>query len=215
MSATPSPQNVADYECLARASMEHAAFEYYAGGAGDELTLAANVRGFDSVWLRPRVLVDVSAIDTSTTLLGQRLPLPILLAPAAYHRLAHPEGEGATARGACAVGALMVASTMATRTLEDIAAAAGGPLWFQLYVHPDRGISRHLVDRAEAAGYGALVLTVDTPRLGSRERDGRNQFTLPAEMPAANFIAAYPELARLGGSDDRGTLHSHAVAHLD
>src|SRR5262245_9866423 len=165
--------------------MDPAAFDYYAGGAGDELTLAENVRAFDRVWLTPRVLVDVSRVDVATTLLGQRLSLPILLAPTAYHCLAHPDGEIATARGAAAAGALMIVSTMSTRTLEAVASAAGGPPWFQLYVHKDREITRHLVGRAEAAGYGALVLTVDTPRLSRRERDVRNQFAVPADMPAA------------------------------
>src|SRR5437773_2729714 len=173
---TAPPQNVAEFEALARQRMDPAAFDYVAGGAGDERTLAENLRAFDRVWLKPRVLVDVSHVDVGTTLLGRSVSMPILLAPTAYQRLAHPEGEVATARAAAAAGTLMVVSTMSTCTLEDVAGAGSAPLWFQLYVHKDREITRHLVTRAEAAGYGALVLTVDTPLLGRRERDARNQF---------------------------------------
>ena len=206
---TARPINVSDYAAAARGKMDPAAFDYYAGGAGDEQTLAANARGFERVSLLPRVLVDVSRVDTATTLLGRRHAMPILLAPTAYHRLADPEGEVATARGATAAGALMTVSTMATRTLEDVAAAAGAGRWFQLYVHKDRGITHHFVGRAEAAGYEALVLTVD------RERYARTGFKLPADMPAANFLAAYPEYAAPGGAGGSGTLRSHAIAHLD
>jgi 4-hydroxymandelate oxidase len=212
---TSAPQFPTDYEALARQRMEPGAFDYYVGGAGDERTLAENSRAFDRVRIRPHVLTDVSRVDIEATLLGQRVSMPILLAPTAYHRLAHPEGEVATARGAGEAGALMVVSTMATRTLEDVAAAATGPLWFQLYVHRDRDITRHLVGRAEAAGYRALVLTVDTPVLGRRERDVRNRFLLPAHMPAANFLAKYPELAHSGGSADRMSVRTRSLAHLD
>jgi isopentenyl diphosphate isomerase/L-lactate dehydrogenase-like FMN-dependent dehydrogenase len=210
-----TPHNIADYEALARARMDAAAFDYFYGGAGDERTLQANQCAFGDVWIRPRVLVDVSRVDLTTTLLGRTLPMPILLAPTAYQRLAHPEGEVATARGAGRHGALMVLSTMSTRTIEDVAAAAAGPLWFQLYVHKDRGVTRHFLERAAAAGFGAVVLTVDTPILGQREPDVRNGFVLPADMPPANFLAAYPEYARPGGADGKGTLRSHALGHLD
>lgn len=208
------PVNVADYEALARARMEPDAFDYFAGGAGDELTLEANRDGFRRLSFVPRVLVDVSRVDTSTTLLGLTLPLPVALAPTAYHRLAHAQGEVATARGAGAAGALMVASTMATRTLEDIAAAASAPLWFQLYVHNDRGTTEQLVRRAEAAGYRALVLTVDTPVLGIRERDARSGFKLPAGMPPANFHPGDPALAA-PAPPGSASLRTQSLAHLD
>src|SRR5262249_7146900 len=153
-------------------------------------TLAANLAAFERVYLRPRVLVDVSRIDASTEVLGERLPAPILLAPAAFHALAHRDAELATARAAAAAGTVMVLSTVASRSLEDVAQAAGGPKWSQLYVGKDRGITRALVSRAEAAGYRALVLTVDTPLLGVRERDVRNDFMLPDGVAMANFMTA-------------------------
>ena len=185
--ATVAPLTVADFEVLARAKMEHGAFDYYAGGADDELTLAGNQSAFDELWLRPRVLVDVSKPDLSLTLFGERLLMPILLAPAALHRLAHPEGERAVARAAAAAGTAMVVSTIATYSLEEIAAAANGTRWFQLYLYHDRSVSESMVRRAEAAGYRALVLTADTPRLGQRLRDLRNGFQLPDHARLANF----------------------------
>jgi 4-hydroxymandelate oxidase len=195
---TAAPINVADYEALARAKMDRGAFDYYAGGAEDERTLEANRRGFDRVLFRPRVLVDVSRLDLSCTVLGEKLAAPILIAPAAFHALAHPDAELATARAAGAAGTIMVASTAASRSLEQIKDAATGPLWFQLYVYKQRAIAQGLVERAEAAGYRALVLTVDTPRLGSRERDAKNQFHLPPDVMLANFSAAHPLLSSPG-----------------
>ncbi|HVC20893.1 MAG TPA: alpha-hydroxy acid oxidase [Vicinamibacterales bacterium] len=181
------PVNVLEFEALARQRMEPAAYDYYAGAAGDERTLAENRRGFERLVLRPRVLVDVSRIDASLDLLGARLAFPVLAAPTAFNRLAHPDGEQAVARAAGAAGTLMIASTIASCSLEEIARAATGPCWFQLYVYRDRELTRDLVRRAEAAGYRALVLTVDTPRLGRRERDVRNRFVLPPEAAIRNF----------------------------
>jgi 4-hydroxymandelate oxidase len=191
--------NIADFEAEARARMEPSAFDYYAGGAGDELTLAANRAAFAEVFLRPRVLVDVTRVDTAVTVLGQRLEMPILIAPTAFQRLAHSDGELATARAAGRAGTVMVASTIATHTLEDIAAAAGGPLWFQLYVYRDREVTLELVRRAEAAGYRAIVVTVDTPHLGRRERDLRNAFQLPPGVAIANFAHLGGKMARAAG----------------
>jgi 4-hydroxymandelate oxidase len=181
------PVNVFDFEDLARRRMEPAAYDYYAGGAGDERTLADNRAAFDRVVLRPRVLAGVERPDTATELLGHRLALPVALAPTAFNRLGDPEGELAAARAAGAAGTLMCCSTIASYPLEEIAAAATGPLWFQLYVYRDRGVTRDLVRRAEAAGYGALVLTVDTPHLGRRERDIRNHFVLPPDVRIRNL----------------------------
>ena len=190
--ASGTPLTVADYEALARAKMERGAFDYFAGGAGDERTLAMNVAAFDHWVLRPRVLVNMRRVDTSTTVMGQSLPAPILLAPAAFHRLAHPEGERATARAAAALGTVFVVSTVASVSIEEIAAAApGAPRWFQLYVYKDPAITRDMVARAEAAGCRALVLTVDTPMLGRRERDARNRFALPPGIEPANFAALH------------------------
>ena len=169
------PINLRDYEALARARLDPATWDFYAGGSDDELTVRENELSFARIRLRPRVLVDVSGCDTSTTALGSAVRMPILVAPTAAHALAHAEGECATAVAASAAGSLMVVSTSASRTLEAIAQAAPGPLWFQLYIR-NLPHARALVARAHAAGYRAIVLTVDRPRLGSRERDVRNQF---------------------------------------
>jgi 4-hydroxymandelate oxidase len=184
---SPDPVDIPDYDRLAPSHMSFMAWEYMNGGASDELTLRWNRESYDRIRLRPRVLVDVSQIDTRTTLLGSELPFPILLAPTAYHRLVHPEGELATAMGAGATGAAMVISTSATTTIEDIAAVATSPLWFQLYVQRERSFSLDLVRRAEAAGCRALVVTVDAPVLGSRYRETRSKFNLPPGLERANL----------------------------
>ncbi len=190
------PLNVDDYEALARERMPHASYEYYAGGAGDERTLAGNRTAFARVVLRPRVLIDVSRIDLTTEIVGTPVDLPILLAPTAFNCLAHPDGERAAARAAGGAGTLMVASTLSTCSLEEIAEAATGPLWFQLYVYKDREVTRELVARAESAGYRAIVLTVDTPLLGRRERDIRNRFVLPEGLTIRNLEPASTQAAR-------------------
>jgi isopentenyl diphosphate isomerase/L-lactate dehydrogenase-like FMN-dependent dehydrogenase len=181
------PINISDFEALARERMEPSAFDYYAGGANDERTVADNLRAFDRWVIRPRMLAGVREVDTSTTLLGSTLTLPVALAPTAFNRLGHPDGELAAARAGGAAGTLMCCSTIASYPLEEIAAEATGPLWFQLYVYRDRDVTRDLVGRAETAGYRALVVTVDTPRLGQRERDVRNRFTLPAGIGIVNL----------------------------
>jgi 4-hydroxymandelate oxidase len=206
------PINVFEYEPLARAHMEPSAWDYVASGSEDEMTLRANHTAFECLRLRPRVLVEMSASEVATTALGTPVSMPIMIAPMAYQCLAEPEGECATARAAGATGALMVASTLATRTLEEIAAAASGPLWFQLYVYKERAVSEGLVRRAEAAGYRALVLTVDTPRLGRRERDERNGFGLPAHLRMANFAdPALTDAAPREAGTSALALHTEAV----
>ena len=180
---------VDDYESAARGRLSRMAFDYYAGGAGDEWTLRENRRAFERWVIRPRVLVDVTSIDTRTRVLDQPVPFPILLAPTAFQRMAHPEGELAVARAAAGLGALMVVSTISTVSLEDLA-TTGVHRWFQLYVLKDRELTARLVARAEAAGYRAIVLTVDTPLLGRRLRDERNRFTLPPGIGMANLEEA-------------------------
>ena len=194
--------NVWDYERAAEEVLEPGAFGYFAGGAGDEHTLRENLAAFGRWYLRPRMLVDVSGATTETTVLGQRVSMPLLVAPTAFQRVAHPEGELATARAAAAVGTVMCLSTVATAAPADVAAAApGGNRWFQLYWPPDRGFARELVDSAVEAGYSAIVLTVDLPALGRRERDLRTAFEIPAEIRVPIFArwqegpgAARPDL---------------------
>ena len=146
----------------------------------DEVTQRDNQADFARIRLRPRMLVDVTQCDTSTSVLGQPVPMPILIAPTSMHCLAHPEGECATAQAAGAARTLMIASTDATRPLEEIAQAASSPLWFQLYIYGSLEIAGGLVRRAEAAGYQALVLTVDLPVMGNRERSKRHAVPMPA-----------------------------------
>ena len=177
----------------ARAVVDPMAFDYFVGGADDEVTLGDNEDVWQRIRLLPKVLRDVSAVDTSTTVLGERVVAPILVAPTAYHRLAHDEGEAATARGTAEAGTVMCVSTLATVSLEDVAAAApGAPRWFQLYIRRDRGFTEDLVRRAAAAGYSALVVTVDLPVFGRRWKDERNNFTLPEGLMMANLDAPVP-----------------------
>jgi 4-hydroxymandelate oxidase len=183
---TNEPLTLDDVEDLARTRIERGAWDYYAGGAGDERSLTENRAAWDRIRLRPRVLVDVSSRDLSTTAFGTRLPHPIIVAPTAAHAFAHPDAERATARGAADAGALLTLSTIASAPMEEVAAAAAGaPRWFQLYPPSNRGVCRDLIDRAVAAGYGAVAVTVDLPLPGNRERDVRNGFVLPlgAHLP--------------------------------
>jgi 4-hydroxymandelate oxidase len=169
----------------ARAVLPQAVFDYYAGGAGDEETLAANARAWSAVRLRPRVLRDVRRVDTSTTVLGTRVAAPVLVAPTAFHRLAHPAGELATAEGTTSAGSLLVLSTRSSTRIESVAAVAG-PWWFQVYVLRDRSLTKELVQRATAAGAKALMLTGDTPYVGRKRRD-RGSLAIPDEDFRANL----------------------------
>jgi 4-hydroxymandelate oxidase len=178
---------LAQLQAQAAQKLRPEVWDFIDGGSGDELTLRANRSAFDRIELRPRVLVDVTQCDLSTQVLGTPVQMPILVAPLAFQRLVHPEGELASARAARACGTLSVAATLATVTLEETAVASGGAAWFQLYVFRDRAVTEALVARAAAAGYRALVVTVDAPRLGARDRDRRNGFTLPADLLPANL----------------------------
>jgi 4-hydroxymandelate oxidase len=191
---------LADFEPLARLSMEPAAFDYVAGGAWDEITLAENEAAWRRFRLRPRVLVDVSQVRTQSTLLGTPVSMPVAVAPMAVHGIAHPDGEIATAAGAAAAGVPFTLSTMSSRSIEDVARAApDGVRWFQLYTQAEPARTRELVERAAAAGYRAIVLTVDLPVLGFRERDRRSGFQLPA---LGNFASNDPtHVGRATGAD--------------
>ncbi|HEU4784288.1 MAG TPA: alpha-hydroxy acid oxidase [Ktedonobacterales bacterium] len=182
------PVNLFEYEALARGRLHPAVWDYFSGGANDEVTLRENRAAFERIQIRPRVLVDVSQISMATTLLGTPVAMPICVAPSAMHSAACADGECATARAAGALGALMAASTESTRTLEEIAQAATGPLWFQLYISGSaRGHAERLVKRAEAAGYRAIVVTVDSSRWGQKERHAHSEATFEWP-PSGNFL---------------------------
>jgi isopentenyl diphosphate isomerase/L-lactate dehydrogenase-like FMN-dependent dehydrogenase len=178
--------NVWDYERLAAERLEPGAHGYYAGGAGDELTLRDNVEAYRRWLLRPRLLVDVDGCTTATTVLGQEVAMPLLVAPVAFQRVAHPDGEVAMARAARAAGTVMCLSTLATSSPAEVA-EVGGPRWFQLYVFRDEGVTRELIAQARDGGFTALVLTIDAPVRGNRERDARTAFTIPPDVRIASI----------------------------
>ena len=180
--------NVGDYEREAERVLDPGAFGYFAGGAGDEETLCDNLEAFSRWQLRPRVLVDVGEVTTATTVLGREVSMPLLVAPTAFQRLAHPDGEVATARAAAEVGTVMCQSTLSSVTPAELAAAApGARLWFQLYWSSDRGFTADLLASVVEAGFEAVVFTVDFPAAGRRERDLRAAFTLPEDLATPNI----------------------------
>jgi 4-hydroxymandelate oxidase len=177
-----------ELEDRAREILSPGAFAFAAGGADDEVTLADNVAAWQRLRLRPRVLRDITAIDTSVTLLGEKLPMPILVAPSGRHRLFHREGEAATARGAAAAGVPYVTSTSATVSIEDVARERGGASqWLQLYMYPDRAITEQLIDRAVAAGFRGIVFTVDQPVYGSSPRANAHPITADPKIRHMNL----------------------------
>jgi 4-hydroxymandelate oxidase len=188
--ALPSLLNVDDYARAARATLPRDVFDYYEGGALDEITLAENVAAWRRVRLWYRVLAGVGPRQTATTVLGREVTLPVMVAPTAFHKLACPEGEVAAARAARRAGTLFVLSSLSNTAMEEVFARAASPKWFQLYVYRDRGVTRGLVERAEAAGAEAIVLTVDAPGWGNRERDARNGFRLPPGLAVENVAPA-------------------------
>lgn len=180
--------NLFELETKARELLPQTAYDYYASGANDEITLRENRVAYERIALLPRMLVDVSERHMGTTALGEPVSMPILIAPTAFQGLAHPAGEVATVKAAGAAKTLMALSTLSTFSIEEVMAVATGPVWFQLYVFKDRAISASLVKRAEAAGCKAIVFTVDAPLLGRRERDVRNQFEMPDALSAKNLL---------------------------
>lgn len=182
--------SVADLRTIAARRLPPGVFDYIDGGAEDERSLAANAEAFARTTFRPRVLTDVGTVDPSTTLLGRRLPIPLVLAPTGFTRITHPEGELAVARAASRAGLPYTLSTLATRSIEEVAAASDGPKWFQVYMWRDRGLVKELLDRAASAGFEAIMLTVDTAVLGRRERDVRRGFTLPPRIGLGTILDA-------------------------
>lgn len=178
--------SIDDLRTRARKRLPRAVFDYIDGGAEDELTLSRNRRALDSITFRPRVLVDVSSRDQATIVLGQQIDTPLILAPTGLSGMAAPKGELLAARAAAKAGTIYTLSTMSATSIEEVAEAADGALWFQLYVWRDRELTRSLVERACKAGYKAMVLTVDVPVLGQRERDLRNGATIPPRITLRN-----------------------------
>jgi 4-hydroxymandelate oxidase len=192
--------NLDDFEAAALARLPRPTRDYCCGGAGDEITLERNRAAYEAIPIHYRVLRDVSERDLGTSVLGIPLSMPIVIAPTACHQLAHPDGELATVRAAGAAGTLMIISTLANYAMEDVSREATGPLWFQLYIYRDRGLTRELIRRAEAAGCRAIVLTVDAPVGGLRERDVRNEFRFPEGIVVRNLL---PSASSIAGIDHR------------
>ncbi|MBP0449340.1 alpha-hydroxy-acid oxidizing protein [Kitasatospora sp. RG8] len=205
---------LAGIERAARAQLPAEIWDFIEGGSEAERTLAGNREMFGRHALRPRTLVDVSACSTAVRLLGSDLQLPVGIAPMAYHRLVDPDGETATARAAGRAGALLVAGIFASRTLESIAAAATGPLWLQLYWLRRRDALAALIERAEAAGFTALMLTVDAPRMGRRLRDLRNGFAVPPQIRAVNLDPELMATSHRAGAGSSG-IADHALEQFD
>lgn len=179
--------NIADYARVARGKLAKDCFDYYEGGALDEITLRENSAGWARLKLYYRVLAGVGVRDLSTTVLGQPISMPIVIAPTAFHKLACADGEIATARAAKACGTLFILSSLSNTSMESVFAESVSPRWFQLYLYKDRAITVDLVKRAETAGAEAIVLTVDAPGLGTRERDSRSNFRLPGGLTVENL----------------------------
>ncbi|MED6219413.1 Lactoylglutathione lyase [Stylosanthes scabra] len=191
--------NVKEYEAIAKQKLPKMVYDYYASGAEDQWTLKENQHAFSTILLRPRILIDVSEVDLTTTVLGFKISMPIMIAPTAMQKMAHPQGELATARAASAAGTVMTVSTMATSSIEEVASTGPGILFFQLYVFQDRNTVIRLVKRAEKAGFKAIVLTVDRPVLGRKEDDIKNRFRLPAHYSLGNL-----EEPIIGKKDETG-----------
>ncbi|KAM0855880.1 hypothetical protein ACQ4PT_049498 [Festuca glaucescens] len=232
--------NVSEYEKLAKEKLPKMVYDYYASGAEDQWTLRENREAFSRILFRPRVLIDVSSINMATNVLGFDVSMPIMIAPSAMQKMAHPEGlfsrfynhhffaifhsnvlmekfisysgELATARAAASAGTIMTLSSWSTSSVEEVNSVGPGIRFFQLYVYKDRNIVRQLVKRAEMAGFKAIALTVDTPRLGRREADIKNRFTLPPHLVLKNFEAL--DLGTMNKTNDSG-LASYVAGQVD
>lgn len=204
--------NVTEYEALAKEKLPKMVFDYYASGAEDEYTLKDNRHAFERIWFRPRILIDVSQVDLTTSVLGFKISMPIMVAPTAMQRMAHPEGELATARAVASAGTIMTLSSWATSSVEEVASVGPGIRFFQLYVYKDRNVVAQLVRRAERAGFKAIALTVDTPRLGRREADIKNRFVLPPYLALKNFEGL--DLGKMDKTSDSG-LASYVAGQID
>jgi 4-hydroxymandelate oxidase len=200
------PVSVPDYELLARERMTHEAWEFITSGCGDDVTLRWNREALTRLRVEPRVMVDVTHIDTKIRLFGREFAHPLLLAPTAAHMLVHPEGEVATARGAAAAGAIMVLSTVSNRSVAEVASNTSQPLWFQLYIQKDRGLTKELIQRADAAGVHGLCITVDLPVSYTRDRVEHVKLRAPTlPFPNVNMPAVNGMMPRQGQRDTKLT----------
>ncbi|GMR37911.1 hypothetical protein PMAYCL1PPCAC_08106 [Pristionchus mayeri] len=216
MAAPSGLLTVSDYERAATALLPVHPRDYYNGGSEDEVTLRENKRAFEDYTIRPFCLRDASSCSLSISFLSSSLSHPIAIAPTAFQKMAHPHGELATVRGAKASKSLMVASSFATTTLEEIKREAGShPMWFQLYVYKDRALSQSIVRRAEAAGFSAIVLTVDTPMLGRRLADIRNGFQLPSHLKFANFANLPQAKMQATASNEANAFMNYVSGQID
>lgn len=197
--------DILQFEPLARQRLSQMAYDYVRSGGADEITMRHNRQGFERLQLSPNVLVDVSKLDTRVNLFGSELDSPVLLAPVAYHRLYHPEGEVATARGASAAGAAFVVSSFTTTAMDEIARNTQRPIWFQLYVQRDRAFTKDMVQRAVAAGCKTVCLTVDTPVLGNRY--GQLSFGLPKELECVHLRGLSLGVTTSGHKTLRGRIY--------
>ena len=213
MNETIDAINLSELEALARVVLPPDAYDYYASGANDEITLRENRTAFERIAVHPRMLVDVSIRDMRTTVLGEPVSMPILVAPMAFQAVADPAGEVATTKAAGAAETLMILSTLATTSIEEALTVASGPVWFQLYVFKDRELTASLVRRAETAGCKAVVLTVDVPLIGKRERDIRSRFILPEHLTAKNL---WPDgLQELGETVSSSGINPYVASLFD
>src|SRR6185437_11503769 len=199
--------NLDSLEPLARTRLDPMLFDYMAGGAADEWTLGENRAAWSRIQLLPRMLRGVAERSLATSVLGTPISFPVIVPPMAFQGMCHADAEAATARAAADEGTIFCASTVSNCSLETIAGASNGPRWFQLYVYRDREITRDLVQRAAAAGYGALCLTVDTPFAGPRERDRKNALRMPAHLQLGNFPASHTK------DHHEGAVGVSALAH--
>jgi 4-hydroxymandelate oxidase len=206
--------NLDELEARARARLEPALFDYIAGGAADEWTLVENRAAWSRIQLLPRMLRGVANRSMATSVLGTPISMPVMVPPMGFQGLCHSDAERATAHAAAAEGTVFCASTVSNCTMEAIAHASNGPRWFQLYVYRDKGITRSLVERAAAAGYSALCLTVDTPLAGPRERDRRNNLRMPAHLTLANFDESHTAMHH-HGSGPGSSLAQYISAQWD
>ncbi len=204
------PLNISEYASRAKNNIAGMAWDYYSGGSDDEITLAENEAAWRRARLHYRILVDIAVRSTRTNVLGHELSMPVMAAPTAFQKLAHADGELATVRATTMAGTAMVLSSLSTVDVEDVMDAAQGPVFFQLYMYKDRNVSRDLIRRVESAGCKAIILTVDAPLLGNRERDERNHFALPEGVTVRNLTAT----GHLDFSTDKGSglskfVHDH------